>query len=157
MSMVGEEWQGKWHSWWRWGSGSHKAPTCGLTPLFSERYFSHFCVNPRPIIDGTSHDSFKRSDGIYIYTCYLNIQIQFCIPNVLFLKVFFFWCGDLESLFEFVIILFLFNILVFWPGGMWDLSSLTRDRTCNPCIGSGSLSQDRPMYSHLLTTQIFRS
>ena len=22
------------------------------------------------------------------------------------------------------------------PHSMWDLSSLTRDRTCNPCIGS---------------------
>ena len=22
---------------------------------------------------------------------------------------------------------------MFWPGGMWDLSSLTRDRTCTPC------------------------
>ena len=27
--------------------------------------------------------------------------------------------------------------LFFWPqGGMWDLSSLTRDRTCTPCSGS---------------------
>ena len=24
---------------------------------------------------------------------------------------------------EFVIILFLFHVLVFWPGGMWDLNS----------------------------------
>ena len=30
---------------------------------------------------------------------------------------------------EFVTILLLFSVLVFWPGGIWDLSSLTRDRT----------------------------
>ena len=30
--------------------------------------------------------------------------------------------------------------LVFWPRGMWDLSSLTRDQTCTPCIGRWSLN-----------------
>ena len=30
---------------------------------------------------------------------------------------------------------FYFYVLVFWPRGMWDLSSPTRDRTCTPCIG----------------------
>ena len=25
--------------------------------------------------------------------------------------------------------------LVFWPQGVWDLSSLTRDQVCVPCIG----------------------
>ena len=29
----------------------------------------------------------------------------------------------------------------FWPWGMWDLTSLTRDRTCTPCIGRRSLNQ----------------
>ena len=42
--------------------------------------------------------------------------------------------------FEFVTILFLFYALVFWPCGMWDLSSLTRDLTCTPCIGRRSLN-----------------
>ena len=32
-----------------------------------------------------------------------------------------------KDFFEFVTILLLFSVLVFWPGGMWDLSSLTRD------------------------------
>ena len=34
-----------------------------------------------------------------------------------------------------VTIWFLSYILDFWPGGMWDLSSLTGDRTHIPCIG----------------------
>ena len=36
---------------------------------------------------------------------------------------------------EFVIILLLFYVLVFWARGMWDWSSLTRNQTCTPCIG----------------------
>ena len=35
---------------------------------------------------------------------------------------------------EFVTVLFLFYALFFSPRGMWDLSFLTRDQTCTPCI-----------------------
>jgi hypothetical protein len=35
---------------------------------------------------------------------------------------------------EFVIILLLFYVTVFWPRGMWDLSPPTRDQTHTPCI-----------------------
>ena len=34
----------------------------------------------------------------------------------------------------------LFHVLVFWPWGMWDLGSPTRDWTCNPCTGRRSLN-----------------
>ena len=40
---------------------------------------------------------------------------------------------------EFVTVLLLFYVLVFWLRGMWNLSSLTRDRTHTPCIGRQSL------------------
>ena len=36
--------------------------------------------------------------------------------------------------------LLLFYVLVFWPQGMWDLGSLTRDGTHTPCIGRRSLN-----------------
>ena len=36
---------------------------------------------------------------------------------------------------EFVTTLFLFYALVFWPGGMWDLNSLTRNGTHIPYTG----------------------
>ena len=36
---------------------------------------------------------------------------------------------------EFVTILLLFYVLVFWPQDMCDLGSLTRDQTCTPCTG----------------------
>ena len=35
---------------------------------------------------------------------------------------------------EFVIILFLFYVLIFWPQGIWDLGSPTRDQTHAPHI-----------------------
>ena len=41
---------------------------------------------------------------------------------------------------EFVTVLLLFYVLVFWLQGMWDLSSLTRDQTHTPCIGRRSLN-----------------
>ena len=39
---------------------------------------------------------------------------------------------------EFVMILLLFDVLVFRPGGIWDLSYLTRGGTHTPCIGRQS-------------------
>ena len=42
---------------------------------------------------------------------------------------------------EFVTILLLFYVLFFWPRGMWDLISPTRDRTCTLCIGRQSLNR----------------
>ena len=50
------------------------------------------------------------------------------------LKVIFFW----KVFIKFVTMLFLFAVLVFWPRGMWDLSSPTRDGNCTPCIGKKS-------------------
>lgn len=40
---------------------------------------------------------------------------------------------------KFVTTLPLFHVLVFWSQGMWDLSSLTRDRTCAPALEAQSL------------------
>ena len=47
----------------------------------------------------------------------------------------------------------LFYILVSWPWGMWDLSSLTRDQTLIPCIGRWSLTTGPPgksLFPHFL-------
>ena len=45
-----------------------------------------------------------------------------------------------EVFIEFVTILFLFHILVFWLTDMWDLSSGTRDRSQPLCIGRCNLN-----------------
>ena len=62
-----------------------------------------------------------------------------CIFKVLFLKksFFFFFNMDyfLKSFIEFVTVLLLFYVLVFWLQGMWDLNSHTSDQTCIPCPG----------------------
>ena len=41
---------------------------------------------------------------------------------------------------KFATILLLFYVLVFWPQGMWDISSLARDRAHTPCFGRWSLT-----------------
>ena len=41
---------------------------------------------------------------------------------------------------EFITILLLFYVLVFWLRGLWDLQSPTRDGTHAPCIGWPSLN-----------------
>ena len=52
----------------------------------------------------------------------------------------FFFDGDHFKVYEFVTILLLFYVMVFWPGGMWNLSSPARDRTHTPCMGSRGLN-----------------
>ena len=49
---------------------------------------------------------------------------------------------------EFATILFLFYVLVFWPWGMWDLSSLTRDQT-TPHTG-------RQRFNHWITREVLQ-
>ena len=41
---------------------------------------------------------------------------------------------------EFLTASFLFYVSLFWPQGMWDFSSLTKDWTCTPYIGRQSLN-----------------
>ena len=45
---------------------------------------------------------------------------------------------------EFVTILFLFYVLFFWPGGMWDFSSPTRDEPTSPALGGEVLTTGQP-------------
>ena len=55
-------------------------------------------------------------------------------------KDFFLRCTNLKVFIDFVTILLLFYVLVFWPRGLWDLSSPTRDRTHTIYIGRQSLN-----------------
>ena len=65
-----------------------------------------------------------------------NIEVS---APVLFLRLF--WYGPFFKVFiEFVTILLLFYVLVFWPQDLKDLSSLTRDWTHTSCIGRWSLN-----------------
>ena len=64
-------------------------------------------------------------------------SIWFCFLY-LFKDFFFFFFGCdllLKTLFILLQHCFCFYVFVFWPWGMLDLSSLTRDRTCTPCTG----------------------
>ena len=59
---------------------------------------------------------------------------------VLFLFFFLLMWTIFKIFIEFVTIVFLFYVLVFWPQGTWELNSPTRDQTCTPCIGWLSLN-----------------
>ena len=59
--------------------------------------------------------------------------------NYRFFKGFFFIYGPfLKSFFKFVTVFLLCYVVVFWLGGMWGLSSPTKDRACTPCPGRQS-------------------
>ena len=58
-----------------------------------------------------------------------------------FFNIFFLMWTIVKVFIEFVTILLLFCILVLWPQGMWDLTSLIRDRIYVPYIGKQSLHQ----------------
>ena len=58
-----------------------------------------------------------------------------------FLKIFFWGEPFLKSLMSLLQYCFCFVFCFLWAWGMWNLSSLTRDRTCTPCcFGSWSLN-----------------
>ena len=57
---------------------------------------------------------------------------------LLFFKTF--WCGSFFVSTDFITRLSLLYVLVFWPQGMWDSSSPTRDQTCTRYIGRQSLN-----------------
>ena len=69
----------------------------------------------------------------------LVARIHFAVS--LSLKIF--RCGPcyFKVFIEFVIVLLLFYVLVFWLKSMWDLSTLIRDRTHTRCCGRRSLNQ----------------
>ena len=70
-------------------------------------------------------------------SAYKNFFVSMCVQMCFFLGFYFFpmWAIFFEVFIEFVTILLLFYVLVFWPRGMWDLSSSIRDQTSTPCIG----------------------
>ena len=71
---------------------------------------------------------------------FLSVIYQIFIPiTSFFFKIFLIWT-IFKVFIEFVTILLLFYVLIFWPRGMWDLSSPTRDRTPTPCTGRQSLN-----------------
>ena len=68
-------------------------------------------------------------------------------PRHFFLNNFLLWTIFFNIFIEFVTILLLFYVLVFWREGMWDLSSPTRDQTCTLCLG-------RPSFNHWTTREV---
>ena len=61
--------------------------------------------------------------------------------SLAFLRFFLFWVWTIFKVFiEFVTILLLFYVLDFWPQGMWDFISPTRDQSHSPCFRRKNLN-----------------
>ena len=75
---------------------------------------------------------------LIIASSFEQFYVRFLVLSFWFFKVFFFlmWTILFKVFIEFVTIL----LLGFWQRGIWDLSSLTRDQTCPPCMGRQSLN-----------------
>ena len=133
MVISVEEWKG-----WEWGFGLGKVYR--RMNLVLHRWQ---CILRRQEI------GFPNSKVLFLFRLLYNIEqsslcytIGPCWLSVVkfFHEVFFFMWTIFKVFTEFVAILFLFYVLVFWPGGMWDLCSSTRDQTCPACIGRQSLN-----------------
>ena len=82
----------------------------------------------------------SKSSLLVTYTpCFLCLFLwQERLFLLFFFKIYmYFLCGPfLKSLLNLLLYCFCcYYILDFWPQGMWDPSSPTRDRICTPCIG----------------------
>ena len=75
---------------------------------------------------------------IHMYI-YLHIYYIFNIYILITYLIIFMWT-ILKVFIEFLTASFLFYVSLFWPQGMWDFSSLTKDWTCTPYIGRQSLN-----------------
>ena len=73
-----------------------------------------------------------------------------------FYKFFLLWT-TLKIFIEFVTILLPFSALVFWPWGMWDLSSPTKDWSCTPCLERQSLNHWTTRKAPLIHSLLYKS
>ena len=80
--------------------------------------------------------SWKDTLGLPENSCFPECRFEFWLVLLLLLLLLLFF----KVFIEFVTILLLLYVLFFWLQGMWDLGSLSRDRTCTPCVGRQCLN-----------------
>ena len=73
--------------------------------------------------------------------------MQLKISAKIFLDFFFLVWAIFKVFIELVTILLLFYVLGFWPRGMWDLSSRTKDGTAPPALEGDILTTGPPVKS----------
>ena len=88
-----------------------------------------------------------RNFTVMCYTAFISyISIQWVL-YLFFLKIFFDMDHSFKIFIEFVTVLLLLYVLVFWPQDMWGLSSPTRGQTHTACPG-------RQRLNHQITREI---
>ena len=113
------------------------SPPCGARPLteppgesslLTTVYFL-FLLQGKQENEGNYHFLMPSLDQHITFHLCRNSGKEFCL-------LFFFLMWTIFTVFiEFLTILLLFYVLVFWPQGMWNLNSPTRDQTRAPCVG----------------------
>ena len=106
---------------------------CWLQYIWDLKYQSNTCAG---------HHYQKGLHGSWYYNLTMLPSHTYMFGYLFIFNVFFFFLmwTIFEDFIEFVTKLLLFYALVFWPWGMWYLSSPTGDWTCSPCIGKWSLN-----------------
>ena len=81
-----------------------------------------------------------KEDLYFLLETFSIVWICHHIFLIFFFKRFFLMWTIFKVFTEFVTILLLFHVLVFWPWGLWDLSFSIRNQTRTPCRGRWSLN-----------------
>ena len=118
--------------------GRNQGVSRGCAPLRRSRGESILCLFQLPVPAGIPSlvATLLQSLPLWSHCPLLFCRYQICLYLIFFFDVDHFF----KSLLNLLPYCFCFMFLVFWPRGMWDLSSLTRDQTRTPCIGRRSLN-----------------
>ena len=109
-----------------WCAPTHRAPRGVFS---SDHGILSLPASGRQENEGNYHFLMPSLDQHITFHLCRNSGKEFCL-------LFFFLMWTIFTVFiEFLTILLLFYVLVFWPQGMWNLNSPTRDQTRAPCVG----------------------
>ena len=114
-------------------------PACTNTQFSACRHTqaSRKQAKRKKIISGNHFCNFFPFPSLAAKTLlFVVLQFLYCVSPQDYFSLLTWICCDFcisEFVFHSFSFIFIF-CLCFWPRGMWDLSSLTRDQTCTACI-----------------------
>ena len=108
----------------------HQHADCGLGNLLFF-FFCHFT------------DNFSWLEYCITFSVWCGVIVSASHLRAGILRFFCVWT-IFKVFTEFVTILLLFSVLVYWLWGMWDFSFPTRKEHCTPCIGRWGLNPGPP-------------
>ena len=107
---------------------------------WKQRKYVYLCVREMGTIQLPEAERQQRMSWVLVSAIFSWLVCILKFFTIYFFKIFFLMWTIFKVFIEFVTILLLFYVLLFWLRGMWDLSSPTRDQTRNRCIERRSLN-----------------